>query len=124
MVGITKEKIDVSTPLKEAAAGTSGAIVTFVGKVRSEEGVEGLELKTDETTGKASLEKIADEAKKRFGLSSVEVVHRVGEVSVGDTVLVVVAAAGDRSSAFQACDYIIEEIKERDVITKRALLPA
>lgn len=124
MVGITKEKIDVCTPLEEADAGTSGAIVTFVGKVRSEEGVQGLDLEADEKTGKESLEAIGTEAKKRFGLSSVEIVHRVGEVNVGETVLVVVAAAGDRMSAFRACDYVVEEIKARDVIKKRALVAA
>ena len=124
MVEITHGKIDPCTPLAEADAGKSGAIVTFVGKVRSEEGARGLELEADAKTGKESLEAIQDEATKRFGLSSVEIVHRVGEVSVGDTVLLVVAAAGDRASAFQACDYIIEAIKERDVIKKRALVSA
>ena len=64
------------------------------------------------------LDQIADEIEARFGVSRLAVIHRIGEVAVGASSVVIVAAAAHRAEAFEACRYAIEELKARVPIWK------
>jgi molybdopterin synthase catalytic subunit len=124
MVGITSSEIDPSTPMRASSATLAGSVVTYVGRVRAEEGATGLSIEADVEQATKTLESIRNEAVRRFGLSCADVVHRIGEVTVGDVVLLVAAGAPERDVAFEACSYIVDAVKKEKIIRKRVLLAA
>ncbi|MFP5343091.1 MAG: molybdopterin converting factor subunit 1 [Candidatus Limnocylindria bacterium] len=133
-----------STPLGAAVLGelidrlatdADGAAVGFLGRTRSTPGtpapgqeaeaakhagrtVESLEYEAHETMALRVLETIADEIEDRFGVRGVAIVHRTGEVPLGDVSIAVVAVAAHRGDAFDAARYAIDETKARAPIWK------
>jgi molybdopterin synthase catalytic subunit/molybdopterin converting factor small subunit len=127
---------DLETQLREAVATTAdGAVVSFVGRTRETPGtpapgeqppegiagqvVEGLAYETLEPMALMVLSAIADEIAERFGVERVAIVHRTGEVPLGEPSVLIVAAAEHRGAAFDACRYAIEELKARAPIWKQ-----
>jgi len=102
----------------------SGGIVTFLGVVRdrADDGraVVGLEYEAFAPMAIAEFEAIAGEAAARFGTDvRVAVAHRVGALAVGEVAVAVAAAAVHRAAAFDACEYVIDELKRRAPIWKK-----
>ena len=60
-----------------------------------------------------------DEACARFAVERVACVHRVGDLAIGEVAVWAAAAAGHRAAAFEACRYVIDEVKARVPIWKR-----
>jgi MoaE-MoaD fusion protein len=112
-----------------------GAVVVFLGHTRTSPGtpapgqeavaarfagqaVVALEYEAYEAMALAVLEAIADEIEARFGVRRLAILHRTGEVAVGEVSVAIVTAAGHRAEAFEACRYAIEELKARAPIWK------
>src|SRR5262249_30330008 len=118
---ITHDPIDPA--LLESHPGGYGGIVTFLGVVRdtADDGRAGTGLSYEafEPMAIAEFEKIATEARSRFGDVRVVMVHRVGELRVGEIAVAVVAAAPHRDGAFEAARYCIDELKRRAPIWKK-----
>jgi molybdopterin synthase catalytic subunit len=106
--------------VKKAKRTDAGAVVSFLGTVR-DDGIEMMELEAFRDAALQELESIRDEAVVRFGLKAVEVVHRVGLLSVGDNIVAIVCSAAHREEAFLGCRYIIEELKKRAPIWKKEI---
>jgi MoaE-MoaD fusion protein len=117
------------------AVAADGAVVGFLGRTRSTPGtpapgqeaeaarhagrtVESLEYEALDTLALRTLETIADEIADRFGVDRLAIVHRVGEVPLGDPSIAVVAVAAHRGAAFDAARYAIDETKARAPIWK------
>lgn len=120
---------------REVASAADGAVAVFLGQTRETPGtpapgqepeaerfegqaVEGLTYEALEPMAVAVLEEIADEISGRFGVRRLAILHRVGEVAVGEVSVAIVAAAPHRDAAFAACRYAIEELKARAPIWK------
>jgi molybdopterin synthase catalytic subunit len=101
----------------------AGGIVTFAGIVRAtaDDGrpVQGLSYEAFEPMAVAEFERIADEARQRFGDVRLAIAHRIGELAVGEIAVAIVAAAAHRGIAFDACRYAIDEVKRRAPIWKK-----
>jgi molybdopterin synthase catalytic subunit len=112
-----------------------GAVVGFLGRTRSTPGtpapgqedeaarhagraVQSLEYEAHEAMALRMLATIADEIATRFGVDRLAIVHRAGEVPLGETSIAVVAVAPHRDAAFQAARYAIDETKARAPIWK------
>ena len=100
----------------------AGARVVFEGIVRDHN--EGRKVKQLEYEAFAELAedegtKIIEEAKSKFDVISVACTHRVGLLEIGDTAVWVEATAAHRKAAFDACQYVIDEVKSRVPIWKR-----
>jgi molybdopterin synthase catalytic subunit len=65
------------------------------------------------------MERIAEEARDRFGVGSVRIEHRVGLLQVGEASVGIVVASGHRGDAYEASRYVIEELKRRVPVWKR-----
>ena len=94
----------------------SGAVVSFWGRVRNRnEGrdVTGLEYSAYEALAQKEGARIVAEAVARFGLDGARAAHRTGSLSIGDAAVVVEVASGHRGEGFDACRWIIDEIKHR-----------
>lgn len=99
-----------------------GAVVSFVGLVRDHSAagpVTGLFLDHYPGMTEASLEAIARDGAARFEVSAVRVVHRCGELAVGEPVVFVGVAAAHRRDAFQAADYLMDRLKSEAAFWKR-----
>lgn len=118
MIEITDGKICLERMLKLARREDAGAIVTFLGTVR-DDGIEHLEVEAFREAALEELEAIREEAMSRFGLRAVEIVHRTGTLTVGETIVAIVCSAPHRDEAFQGCRYVIEELKRRAPLWKR-----
>ena len=80
--------------------------------------VESLEYEAHEPMALSTLATIADEIETRFGVDRVAIVHRTGEVPLGEASIAVVAVAPHRDAAFEAARYAIDETKARAPIWK------
>jgi MoaE-MoaD fusion protein len=117
------------------ATAEDGAVVGFVGRTRLSPGtpapgqeaeaarhagrsVESLGYEAHETMAIRILTTIADEIAERFGVERLAIVHRTGDVPLGEASIVVVAASAHRDAAFRAARYAIDETKARAPIWK------
>jgi molybdopterin synthase catalytic subunit len=65
------------------------------------------------------MREIAAEAHAAYGPLEIAIVHRVGELQVGETSIAIAIAAPHRGPAFDACEYAIDEIKARLAVWKQ-----
>jgi molybdopterin synthase catalytic subunit len=71
----------------------------------------------------AELSSLRDEAIARFGLIDARIVHRLGTVRAGENIVLIVAGAEHRVPAFDACRWLIDELKARAPIWKKEITP-
>jgi molybdopterin synthase catalytic subunit len=123
MYELTARPIDVPALERRVRTDACGALVTFAGVVRErsddDRSVTGLSYEAHETMALAEFARIADEARERFGPCETAVVHRTGELRIGEVAVAVVVASAHRGAAFDACEYIIDELKSRAPIWKK-----
>ncbi|MDD1794943.1 molybdopterin synthase catalytic subunit MoaE [Enterovibrio sp. ZSDZ42] len=104
---------------------SDGAIVTFVGKVRDMnlgDNVTGLTLEHYPGMTEKSLNSIVDQAKARWPLTYVRVIHRVGALSIGDQIVFVGVSSAHRNAAFEACEFIMDFLKTQAPFWKKERL--
>jgi molybdopterin synthase catalytic subunit len=120
MIRLVRETIDVAA-LQDVAA-SDGALCLFLGVVRNENDgrpVVRLEYEAYEEMALPMMEEIAAEARGRFGVSDVRIVHRLGRLEVGEVSVAVAAASPHRAEAFAACRHAIDTLKARVPIWKK-----
>lgn len=121
---ITDEPIRLDDMGLDSGDGAGGAVVLFSGQVRAgNEGrqVVALEYDVYPEMAEAVLRDIAAEALIRFGVLSVEAIHRTGTLRVGEASVVIAVRSAHRSDAFDASRYVIEQIKVRLPVWKREM---
>lgn len=125
MFRLTTDPIDPGALEAVVREPECGGIVTFTGSVRdrADDGrsVRALAYEAFEPMALVQFETIAREAAERFGGVRLAIVHRLGEVAVGEIAVAVVAAAEHRQAAFDACKYAIDEVKARAPIWKKEM---
>ncbi len=121
MIEITKDDFSVEEIIRRAKRPDVGAIVTFLGTVRDDDILK-MELEAYKEAALPELERIRDEAFSKFDLRSVDIIHRIGSLNVGDNIVLIVVSAGHRKEAFEGCEYVLEELKRRAPIWKREFL--
>jgi molybdopterin synthase catalytic subunit len=121
-----------SQPLDEQAVSAlvstpdAGGVVTFVGRVRDNargHPVIALEYDAYPEMAESVFAQIVAEARSRFFIKAAAVHHRSGRLDVGEPAVVVAVAAAHRGAAFEACEYIIDQIKTRAPIWKKEIGP-
>ena len=100
--------------------GNAGAVATFTGTVRGEDGaVDHLYLDWYPGMSDTSIEAIANDAAQRFALTALTVLHRVGRVDRGQAIVFVAAASRHRRDALNAVDYAMDRLKSEAALWKR-----
>jgi len=110
----------------QASSKRIGGIATFVGCARDfSEGraVSEISFEAYGSMALAEMRKLRDEAIEKFGLLEARIVHRVATVSAGDNIVLIAAAAEHRAAAFDACRWMIDELKQRVPIWKKEITP-
>jgi molybdopterin synthase catalytic subunit len=104
------------------AAPEDGAVCLFLGVVRNENGgrpVRHLEYEAYEEMARPLMEEIAAEARRRWPVTEVHIVHRLGRLEIGEPSVAVSVAAPHRAAAFEACRYAIDTLKATVPIWKK-----
>lgn len=103
-----------------------GGIATFTGCARDfSEGRAVTRIAFDAygSMALAEMMKLRAEAIARFGLLDARLVHRIGEVGAGEQIVFIAAGAEHRAPALQACQWLIDELKQRVPIWKKEISP-
>jgi len=118
---VTADPIDTVGVMDRVGGREDGAILLFVGVVRDHNdgrGVSGVGYEAYEEMAEKVLLAIATEASVRFGSGRVAVVHRVGELAIGEASVAIAVSGPHRAEAYEASRYVIEEIKSRVPVWK------
>ena len=116
MIEITQTPISPERVIEKVKSDGSGCVVTYVGLIRNQsQGRPVLSVEYQDSDGKAvdTLREIASEANKGWPIENIAISHRTGKLMVGDINLVIAVASAHRSEGFAACQYLIDQFKER-----------
>lgn len=122
MIKITEKAIDIQKVIDTASSLGAGAVNVFVGTVRNNangKNVLWLEYEAYETMAVAEIKKIIDEASHRWPLLGWAVSHRIGTLKPGEVSVVVAVSSPHRRESFEACQYVIDTLKEKAPIWKK-----
>jgi molybdopterin synthase catalytic subunit len=123
MARIVRDPIDPSLPARIAGA-RDGAVLTFLGVVRETSRgrrVTGIEYQAYEGMAIREMARIEDEVRGEWPEVSIEIVHRVGSLKVGDAALLVAVASPHRAEGFEALRRAVERIKGTVPIWKKEI---
>lgn len=118
---LAEQAIDVAAQQARLRDSRAGACATFEGWVRKHNDgrpVRGLRYEAYAALAGSEGNRILDEARARFDVVDAICVHRVGELGIGEMAVWVGVSAAHRDAAFQACRWIIDEVKLRVPIWK------
>ncbi|MEQ1923815.1 MAG: molybdenum cofactor biosynthesis protein MoaE [Pyrinomonadaceae bacterium] len=125
---LTTEAVDITSVARRVVPPECGATVTLDGyarrytkdKTTSEirETIY-LEYEAYEAMALKEMQKLIDEAHLKFEISNIGIVHRTGRLEIGETSVVIAVAAPHRKAAFEACEWLIRELKRTVPIWKK-----
>lgn len=119
---ITREPIPTEELARQLKAPADGAVVVFEGIVRDHSHGQKtlyLEYEAYEPMALRKMEDIGREAKKKFNIDRIGMVHRVGRLEIGETSVAIIVTSGHRRAAFEACHYAIDRLKQTVPVWKK-----
>ena len=118
-VSIQEEDFDAGAELALLEAAGGGAVASFTGVVRGEDGLVALELHHYPAMTAAQVGRIVDEAMDRWPLLGVRVIHRFGRLGAGEHIVFVGTASRHRSAALESCAFLIDWLKSEAPFWKK-----
>ncbi len=121
-VALTYQRIDRAVLVAGCQQPSDGAVVVFDGVVRDNtRGRKTLYLNYEayEEMALAEMAKLAAEARTRFAVDRVAVVHRLGRLEIGESSIVIVVSSAHRGAAFDACRWLIDTLKRTVPVWKK-----
>jgi molybdopterin synthase catalytic subunit len=116
MIEIIDEPLSPEKVINRAKTTGSGCVVTYVGLIRDNsqgKPVKSVEYRDPDGSARDKLQKISTEALEKWGLEKIAISHRIGKLKVGDINLVVAVASAHRVEGLAACQFIIDQFKNR-----------
>jgi MoaE-MoaD fusion protein len=122
VAALTRRPIDAAKLAAEAKRGEDGAVVVFDGIVRNHSrGRPTLHLDYEayEEMALRQMQELGRQARERFGVRQVTLMHRLGRLEIGETSVLIVVASAHRAQAFEACRWLIDTLKQTVPIWKK-----
>jgi molybdopterin synthase catalytic subunit len=124
---LTTAPISIASVARRVVPPECGATVTLDGYARgftkqkdgSAKETQYLIYEAYEEMALKEIKKLIDQAKEQFAISNVGIVHRTGRLEIGETSVVISVAAPHRKAAFEACEWLIRELKQTVPIWKK-----
>ncbi|HEU5350524.1 MAG TPA: molybdenum cofactor biosynthesis protein MoaE [Terracidiphilus sp.] len=119
---LMRDEIDAEALVRAAKAGADGAVVVFDGIVRNHSrGRQTLHLDYEayEEMALKQMAQLAGEARAKFGVRHVTIVHRLGRLRIGETSVLIVVASAHRAQAYEASRWLIDTLKKTVPIWKK-----
>jgi molybdopterin synthase catalytic subunit len=116
MIEITEKPLSPGRVLSKVKTESSGCVVIYVGLIRDHsQGKPVLSVEYEDIGGKAEerLQEIASEIKQKWPINNIAICHRIGKLKVGEINLVVAIASAHRKEGFAACQYAIDQFKQK-----------
>jgi len=111
-VEIQRTAIDTEAVVASVRRDDAGAVVLFLGTVRSDPGVKALDYEVYRPMALKKMEEIVAVARKRFSVLEMTIVHRLGRVSVGRPSVAIACSTAHRGEAFEAASWAMDEMKK------------
>lgn len=124
MVEITEAPIDFTAVAERVRSDLAGAVCVFLGTVREMTGerrTASLEYEAYPVMAARKMEELEAEARRRWPVIEVALVHRVGHLDLGEISVAVAVSTAHRGHAFEACRWLIDTLKEVVPIWKKEL---
>lgn len=102
---------DIAAETAAIARQGGGAIASFIGQVRADDQLLRLELEHYPAMTEKALDRIAEDALKRWALHGLTIIHRFGMLELGDNIVLVLTASDHRQAAIAACSYVMDQLK-------------
>jgi MoaE-MoaD fusion protein len=122
LVALREEPLDPTAIADRIRGAGEGALAVFEGIVRAHsrgKQVRALVYEAYGSMAQKQMEQLADEARRRWPILDLTIVHRTGTLQVGDVSVVIAVAASHRGEAFDACEWLIDELKHTVPIWKK-----
>ena len=119
---VQDDPISTDTVLAHVGSEEDGAVLLFLGVVRNHADgrpVRGMHYDAYRSMAQAVLREIAGEAAERLGTDRLSVVHRTGDLEIGEVSVAIAVSSPHRAEAYDASRYVIEEIKKRLPVWKK-----
>ncbi len=123
LVRVQREDFSIDEELRRVRARSKriGGIAIFLGTARDRskgKDVDGITFEHYEGMAQKKLREIRERGLKDFGVIELLILHRYGEIGIGDNIVLIIAGAEHRAEAFQACKWAIDELKQITPIWK------
>lgn len=118
-VAVGPTPLDVAKAIASLETLGAGAVASFTGLVRGDGGLVTLTLEHYPGMTQAALEGLARDAKARWALLGLTVLHRTGPMAVGERIVFVGTASAHRAAALEACSFMIDALKTQAPFWKR-----
>jgi molybdopterin synthase catalytic subunit len=119
---VTEDDFSVDEILRTMKRPEVGALVSFLGTVKGvvgREEVHELEIESYKDMALKRMHELRKEAIERFGVTDVSIVHRVGRLKPSENIVLIVVSSRDRRKSFEACHWLIDEMKRTAPIWKK-----
>jgi molybdopterin synthase catalytic subunit len=121
-VRIQSERFDAGAELERfGAGGDVGAVVSFTGVVRGTGGLARMEIEHYPGMTEKAIAQYAEEARARWALADVLVIHRFGSLVPGEPIMMVATASRHRVAAFEAAEFLMDWLKSRAPFWKKEI---
>jgi molybdopterin synthase catalytic subunit len=124
LIRITKNHLNLEEIMLELEDNSAGALSIFIGNVRNH-GISGnvLEIyyETYSEMAEQKMREIENEVQTKWQIKKLVAFHRIGNVRVGETSVIIGVSSEHRHEAFEACKYVIDNVKTRVPIWKKEL---
>ncbi len=121
MMHLTRHRIEVTDLLTEVQAPERGGTSVFLGTVRNDADITGIDYSAYEAMALEEIERILTDALERWPEARVTLQHRLGLIPAGEASIAIAAAAPHREQAFAACRFVIEAVKQRLPVWKKEI---
>ncbi len=124
LIALREVPIDAAIIGRSIRSDRDGALITFEGVVREASRgrtVKALVYEAYGAMAQRQMEQLADQARGRWPISDLAIVHRLGHLAVGEVSVVIAVAAPHRGEAFDACEWLIDELKRSVPIWKKEI---
>ena len=121
-MSITEETIDLQKFFDIGLPRSSGALASFVGIVRDHDhgrAVKSLYYDCYRSMAEKMIGTLIRETRVRWGVQKAKISHRIGHLEIGDVAVAIAVSSAHRAEAFDACRFLIEQIKEKVPIWKK-----
>ena len=122
MIQLTRDEIDHTAVTESVRTNAAGAVMLFLGTVREftkDQQTVALDYEAYSEMAEVQLAKLEQEARERWPIEKLTIVHRLGHLELGDISVAIAVSCPHRAAAFEAARFVIDELKVRVPIWKQ-----
>jgi molybdopterin synthase catalytic subunit len=124
LIRITNNRLSLQEIMPELEDNTAGALSIFIGNVRNRGrsgNISEIYYESYNKMAEQKMREIENETKTKWEIKKLVVFHRMGNIKVGETSIIIGVSSEHRNEAFEACKYVINNVKTRVPIWKKEI---